>query len=912
MTTDALTVSSELLARVTGLYGAPLLAALPKVESDGEHVLAFEELWLQVRGTGVVLFPCVAPGDLDRFFYFRLIQILRREPPEPTLSIVILEAERGGPRLAGGFAPRFRSGWPFAQCIFLTEHGNPEALTKRLGLPVRTPQFLDAPDQPPFPLPVLCSEASGNQKIALQLQRLWGRCGSTTGFENQLESLVEAGYLTIRLFSDAVRRRGATLEARMPEIIAENSVHAGAHINVLAVPDGPPVPIRTRDAEVAWATWLAATATCRISDPVVAKAAMRADAAIANHLECVGPAIALAPRARLLLDIRDDRARATGELMLRDGRSEPDIRAAEVAAARVQADVLAIPDICGHVSVAELERLGSQSQRSVILLPRAYRGPPPGACHAPANAPETFDVFLFGDEHPFNITSVQWFLDAVWRPYLAPEAVTVAIAGRIGRHIRDPVEPPVDPGSGEHQSGTQISRGRRSQEQRSVTRSSELSMAEFRQPAARAVLGPRILGFVENLDSVRNACCLTVVADRYGAGTAVKTLETLAAGHPLVTTSIGVRGLDPSVSEILPAFDDPAAMAADIMTLLRDPDRLMERRRLVESAQNSIRRGPDYAALLASVPRPTPRVRAARQARWARVVAAAIPTDARPYYFRPGSSFAMNGSAVDRQVLLEGWHGPESWGRWTDGRTASLRITLAAPSADPFTLELDLMPSSVGGTLSVVINGTSLPAVAAVPGPVSWPTPGLVSEGQTSFLVTLDVSHTVCPSRCGASTDDRILGIGVCAVRLRSRGSNRYMPGSYLPTTAGAPKEVLLAGWHDAEDWGCWSNGTTAILELAMAEPLNGRMLLELDIAPSPGRAALTISVNGHSLASISPVDGGNQWVLPEIATERMTRLWVTLTVSETRRPADFDASGDERTLGIGLRGLTVSEVASL
>jgi hypothetical protein len=908
LTLDPPTVSPKLLTQITGRYGAPFVASLPEHGPDGDHAAAFEDLRGRLSGAGVVLFPRVSPGDLDRFFYLRLLQVLRREPPLLSLSVVVLTTEPTGPRLAGGFAARFKSGWPFAQCVFLTEHGDPAALSASLGLPVSelTVSGLPVSGLPVSGLPVsgltvsapagdapsvVCPEIGASQKIALQVQRVWGRCGSTTGFENQLESLVAADYLTIRLFSDAVRRRGATLTARMGDIIAENSVNAGPHINVLAVPEGPPVPIRTRDAEIAWATWLATTATCTIRDPLVAEAARRADAVIANHLECVGPALVLAPQARLLLEIRDDRARATSEMMRRDGRSEADVRAAEAVAAGVQARVLAIPDICGHVSVAELERLGPQSQRSAILLPRAYQRstPEPGTARAAESEAATFDVLVFGDEHPFNITSVRWFVDAVWRPYLAPEAVSVAIAGRVGRHVQDSGSGPVKQQPHEPP--------RRPREQTGE------------QTGGTSAL--RILGFVDDLDALRATCRLTAVPDRQGTGTAVKTLATLAAGHPLVTTPVGVRGLDPLVSDMLPAHDDAAAFAADILTLLRDPERLAERRRAVGAAQNAIRRGPDHAALLASVPRPTPRLRAERQARWARVVAAAIASDPRPFCFSPGTSFAMNGSVADGDVLLGGWHGPEAWGRWTDGDTASLRITLPAPAAEPLALELELMPSEAGGTVSVSIDGVGLATAEVVSGWVMWPIPGAVTEGKTSFLVTLRSSATICPSRSGGSTDDRILGVGVKAVRLHGRGTAGYETGKYLSTRSAAANGILLSGWHEMEDWGCWSSGRTAALELILAAPPKGRVLLELDIAPSPVRSMLTLEVNGHALAAIVPVNGGNQWLLPVDATRERSRLWITLTVSETVRPADIDASADGRTLGVGLRGLAAIDLGS-
>jgi hypothetical protein len=72
----------------------------------------------------------------------------------------------------------------------------------------------------------------------------------------------------------------------------------------LAMPEGPPAPIRTSSPNAAWAGWLASTAECRIRDPIVTAAAKQADSVIANHIECVAPALALAPRARMLAAAR--------------------------------------------------------------------------------------------------------------------------------------------------------------------------------------------------------------------------------------------------------------------------------------------------------------------------------------------------------------------------------------------------------------------------------------------------------------------------------------------------------------------------------------------------------------------------------------------------------------------------------
>jgi hypothetical protein len=151
----------------------------------------------------------------------------------------------------------------------------------------------------------------------------------------------------------------------------------------------------------------------------------------------------------------------------------------------------------------------------------------------------------------------------------------------------------------------------------------------------------------------------------------------------------------------------------------------------------------------------------------------------------------------------------------------------------------------------------------------------------------------------------------VRSVCLQGRGTFEYESGRYLPARTAAANGMLLSGWHEMEDWGCWSGGRTATLELTIAAPAKGRVLLELDIAPSPVRPMLTLTVNGHELAAITPVNGGNQWLLPIDATSERSRFWITLVVSETVRPADTDPSADGRTLGVGLRGMSLIDLGT-
>jgi glycosyltransferase involved in cell wall biosynthesis len=62
-----------------------------------------------------------------------------------------------------------------------------------------------------------------------------------------------------------------------------------------------------------------------------------------------------------------------------------------------------------------------------------------------------------------------------------------------------------------------------------------------------------------------------VAAIATGAGTRTKLLEAMAAGLPIVTTGVGIEGIDAADGEEVILADDPEALTAAILRLLADP-----------------------------------------------------------------------------------------------------------------------------------------------------------------------------------------------------------------------------------------------------------------------------------------------------------------------------------------------------
>ncbi len=128
-----------------------------------------------------------------------------------------------------------------------------------------------------------------------------------------------------------------------------------------------------------------------------------------------------------------------------------------------------------------------------------------------------------------------------------------------------------------------------------------LPLIRARQPGARFVMvGARpseavrrlhngaevvLAGTVPDLEPYYRRAALVVVPMRLGGGTRIKVLEALAHGKALVTTSIGVEGLELRSGEALEIADGPAAFADACVRLLGDA---AARGRLAEAGREQV------------------------------------------------------------------------------------------------------------------------------------------------------------------------------------------------------------------------------------------------------------------------------------------------------------------------------------
>jgi sugar transferase (PEP-CTERM/EpsH1 system associated) len=85
--------------------------------------------------------------------------------------------------------------------------------------------------------------------------------------------------------------------------------------------------------------------------------------------------------------------------------------------------------------------------------------------------------------------------------------------------------------------------------------------------------GVTVAGHIPDLNAALNRATVFVAPLRFAAGVQNKVLEAMAAGTPVVTTSIVNNGLAATDDRHLLVADEPAALAAAAVSLLTDPQR---------------------------------------------------------------------------------------------------------------------------------------------------------------------------------------------------------------------------------------------------------------------------------------------------------------------------------------------------
>jgi glycosyltransferase involved in cell wall biosynthesis len=138
-------------------------------------------------------------------------------------------------------------------------------------------------------------------------------------------------------------------------------------------------------------------------------------------------------------------------------------------------------------------------------------------------------LFIGGFNHRPNVDGLLWFVDRSW-PLIRASAPDAALTV-IGSH------PP--PG---------------------IT-------------ALDGASGIRVLGYVPDTSPFLDQAAISIAPLRYGAGMKGKVIEAFACGIPVVSTSVGVQGINVTPGQHAAVADEPIDFARAVSDLLHDPER---------------------------------------------------------------------------------------------------------------------------------------------------------------------------------------------------------------------------------------------------------------------------------------------------------------------------------------------------
>ncbi|RAI45737.1 glycosyltransferase [Rhodoplanes roseus] len=349
---------------------------------------------------------------------------------------------------------------------------------------------------------------------ALVIASPWPRCGSANIFAAQCLYLATRGFRTALLLGPHLPIHRAKYRGYWDGIL-DAMRYDGVDLVARAAVDRR----MRRGRSLSYFQWLAAGRDSQLAVMDRYTAAAVPPDTIGDFLDAHPPRVVLVNHC-----FQMGLARRILHRLARSGRPRPlvllethDVQAALYADGRIDNVFTRRPDARARLDQDELRlSAGADAYTHVTEGDMAYFAPRlPGRHHlvhatlTPATERRLLEVraaeqprydFAFvGDTNPGNEASLVWFLSEV-APHLDPSC-RIAIAGRIGPRV-----------------------------------------AEVR-PDLFARHRDWFLGQVADVIPVYEQTAVMIIPTRFGTGISIKTIEALAAGHPIVATEAALRGL---------------------------------------------------------------------------------------------------------------------------------------------------------------------------------------------------------------------------------------------------------------------------------------------------------------------------------------------------------------------------------
>ncbi len=179
-------------------------------------------------------------------------------------------------------------------------------------------------------------------------------------------------------------------------------------------------------------------------------------------------------------------------------------------------------------------------------------------------------------------------------------------------------------------------------------------------------------------------------------------------------------------------------------------------------------------------------------------------------------------------------------------------------------------------------------------------------------VLALMASRDIEPFGISPTNHDGFHGVWLFA--RRAPGRRMLAPDSVLgPVEGGGFARLLGAGWSVAEDWGCWTEGQEAVIELQIDPALRASHVLRLEgqaflVPQQHEQLAVVAQVNASpALSHVFTLEAREAVLdLPLDAADPAGLVRVQLAINLPASPQECGLGGDQRQLGFGLRRLAL------
>ncbi len=265
----------------------------------------------------------------------------------------------------------------------------------------------------------------------------------------------------------------------------------------------------------------------------------------------------------------------------------------------------------------------------------------------------------------------------------------------------------------------------------------------------------------------------------------------------------------------------------------------------------------------------------------------------------------------------------DAYNFWSSGKLAGLNIRLSEKAPEDLILRMRVKPfireDGVPVNINILVGDELIKRVSLSEKFRSQNLVINLPEGQLKnrdeFTVFFDIQNPAQPSRL----DYRYLGFSILNLAIEDGSAKKDKSGTssgFYFHSKGNGIFLLGDGWHSAENWGVWGNGTDSSLILPYKLEYDIGLRLEFDVQaylpPQIPTQIFTVYFNGKAIEKWVFKRGDEKkrvLIVPPSLLDPGESIEIRFQADYVKSPKQLGRGTDTRPLGIGLKGVRILDL---